>query len=185
MSPFYLLVVLSLVDSIFVGYRAAAGRNPALHKTDYYLKASWLGLALGFLPVVFLGSFLTIALSASADSSALVVQFEDVCWVLVRVYGIFATLVLGALLLWTYPHRKGREISVMLILGPFTLLRPWWIVLGVILGTFASPSALVASGVVLAGLSQLSVELLANWIQERAQVRRMGDWKKTATRTTD
>jgi hypothetical protein len=76
---------------------------------------------------------------------------------------------------WTYPRRHTRELAVVLILGPCTLLRPYWIVGGALwtlAGRELSLAALIASVCAI----QLSIEPLLNAWQARAQRLRMQAW---------
>ena len=43
MTHLALLLGLCLTDAMFAGFRAAAGRNPRIHKLDYTIVSCWSG----------------------------------------------------------------------------------------------------------------------------------------------
>lgn len=179
MTNLGLLLAMSLTDSIFSGYRAGAGRNPLLHKVDYTLLSFWSGLLLG------LGGALVAAGGALAylywqkcsgkPVLDVIAILNDAALPLVRCYGVFATGVLLVMLFWTYPRRRTRELAVVLILGPCTLIRPFWIAGGAAWASLGVEPALAAL-IVLTAAVQFGVEHLLNRWQRRAQLLRMRQW---------
>lgn len=179
MSSFFWLLLLSLTDAMFAGYRAAAGRNPRLHKVDYYLAAFWTGLFAGWVSaaVVALLVFVLASWQVRGGESwgEVINELHDAASELTVVYGVFATTLLAVMLLWTYPKRQIRELSVVLILGPCTLMRPPWIVVGAAYVGWGQP-AWIASSCLAAALVQLSTGRLLDVLQKRAQLRRLSQW---------
>lgn len=180
MTAFVLLLVLSLTDFLFSGYRAAAGRNALLHKVDYYLKSFWEGFFAGCVGgllvtgcVVGLAA-VEVTVSGASWSYALG-ELERAAARMVWAYGGFATLLLSVMLLWTYPKRQIRELSVVLILGPCTLVRPLWTVGGAVFAAWDGPPWIVA-GCTVAVVVQLGGEVVLNKIQKRRQLRKLRAW---------
>ncbi len=179
MTPFGWLLVLALTDAMFAGYRSAAGRNPRLHKADYYLGAFWMGLFGGAANCLLVGS-IGVGLAAYqvhtgqswADAWQ---QLEAAAGQLVRVYAIFASVLLAVMLLWTYPRRESRELSVVMILGPCTLLRGPWIIIGAGYAALQGPTW-TGAWCLTAAISQLLLEWVLNRLQASAQRRRMAQW---------
>jgi hypothetical protein len=174
-----LLLVLSVTDSIFSGYRAGAGRNPRLNKVDYTLQSLWSGLGLGLGGAAVMGA---VALSCvywqldGAEPLGPVVALLDAAALpLVQWYGAFATVLLLVMLLWTYPRRQTRELSVVLILGPCTLVRPFWILAGALWASLGV-ALWISFLVLLAAAVQLGIEQLLNRWQLGRQLRRMQRW---------
>jgi hypothetical protein len=175
-----LLLGLSLTDAIFSGYRAGAGRNPRLHKLDYTLVSCWVGFFVG-LGAALLGALAALVYVAVSgrvgqpvpDSIA---RLDAAAQRLVFSYGVFASVLLLVVLLWTYPRRRTRELAVVLILGPCTLLRPWWIVGGALWAAQAVDLPLAAL-ITLVVAAQLGVEPVLNLWHARAQSLRMEQWR--------
>lgn len=175
MTYLALLLGLSLTDAIFAGYRAGAGRNPRIHKLDFTIVTCWSGLFAG------LGAALLAALAALAYVFAgsggpsvadAIAQLDAAAQPLVHVYAVFAAVLLSVVLFWTYPRRRTREFAVVLILGPCTLLRPYWIIGGA-LWALAGVELSLAALIALVAVLQLGVEPLLNLWQARAQRLRM------------
>jgi hypothetical protein len=170
---------MSLIDAAFSGYRSGAGRNPRIHKVDYALANGWAGLFAGLgaalLALVAALVYVHSGSRAGQPLAEVVVRLDAAAKPLVHAYGLFATGLLLVILFWTYPRRRTRELAVVLILGPGTLLRPYWIIGGALwalAGETLSMAALIALVVVL----QLGVEPGLNMWQERAQRRRLQRW---------
>ncbi len=176
-----LLLGLSLTDAIFAGYRAGAGRNPRIHKLDYTIVTCWAGLfaGLGTALVAALGA-LAYLWAASAEavsdgghiSASAIAQLDAAAQPLVHAYALFATVLLSVVVFWTYPRRRTRELAVVLILGPCTLLRPYWIVGGA-LWALAGVERPLAALIAFVAALQLGLEPLLNVWQSRGQRRRM------------
>ena len=167
-----LLLALSLTDAVFAGYRAGAGRNPRIHKLDYTIVTCWAGLfaGLGAALLAVLGA-LTYVLAHSEGGRSVkeaIAQLDAAAQPLVHAYAVFATALLSVVLFWTYPRRRTRELAVVLILGPCTLLRPYWVIGGA-LWALAGVELSLAALIALVAALQLSVEPLLNLWQARAQ----------------
>jgi hypothetical protein len=155
---FVLLGLLVLVDGLFCGFRAAAGRNPRIHLWGYYRKSILRG-GMGSLGVIAL--FLAVAAAgASFLGEPLWSELEHAAHAMVRIYGIFATTVLAAIALYLTASFDLAVLASVLVLGPFTLIRPWVIGAGALwVAAQAGPglTALLAlaAGAVMARFEQL------------------------------
>lgn len=180
MTNLGLLMGMSLLDAVFSGYRSAAGRNPRIHKLDYALANCWAGLFAGFggASIATLAALVYVQTGRRAGRplADVVAELDAAAKPLVLAYGLFATGLLLVLVFWTYPRRRTRELAVVLILGPGTLLRPYWIVGGA-LWALAGVDLSLAALIVLVAAVQLGVEPALNVWQARAQRLRMQRWR--------
>ncbi len=156
MTP-WLLAFLVLVDGTLCGFRAAAGRNPRIRLRDYYAASMRRGALVSVLVV---GGFLGVAMAmrshAADDWSALLVAADA----MVLVYGVFATLVLSALALYLVGSFDFAVLSSVLVLGPFTLVRPLVIIGGAVFAAWMSQHLGAAIFCLSAGAVMVSFERL-------------------------
>lgn len=158
MSSAMLLGVLVLVDGTLCGFRAAAGRNPRLFLGTYYAAAMIRGARAALATIaLFLGAALAIR---TVGGDAAWASLLETSARLVLVYGVFATAVLVALGLYLVGTFDLGVLATVLVLGPFTLARPWVIVAGGVwaAATASSPAAAVlalAGAVVMARFERL------------------------------
>jgi hypothetical protein len=153
-----LLAVLAFIDGTLCGFRAAAGRNPRIFTWTYYRAAMGRGAKL---------SAVTLA-AFSAACAALVLLGPEGTWpsmletatVLVRVFGVFATLTLVALGLYLVGNFDFGVLATVLVLGPFTLLRPWTIVLGALYAAATASTNIAAALALAAGAVMWNFERL-------------------------
>jgi hypothetical protein len=171
MNDAVLLGVLVLFDAVFAGFRAAAGRDARLYKVDYYLRSAWLGAIAGALVIAIMSALIAVTLSVASSPSALFDGYLQSARHLLWVYGIYASIVLLAMGMWTYPAPDIRVLASVLVLGPFTLVRPLVIVAGcgfaLALATQFQVRALCAAAIAL----QLSIEPMLNAIAAKSQKR--------------
>lgn len=128
MNPLLLLGVLVFIDGTLCGFRAAAGRNPRIFLWSYYGASMRRGAVFSVATIVlFLGAGLSLwALGGESSWSSLHEAAEK----LVLVYGLFATLVLTSLGLYLSSSFDFGVLASVLVLGPFTLIRPLVILAG-------------------------------------------------------
>lgn len=128
MTALVLLGVLVFIDGTLCGFRAAAGRNPRIFLWGYYGASMRRGAVFSVASIaLFLAAGLAMrALGGEAAWSSLVMAAQQ----LVLVYGVFATLVLAALGLYLVGSFDFGVLASVLVLGPFTLVRPLVILLG-------------------------------------------------------
>jgi len=136
-TPLVLLGVLVFIDGTLCGFRAAAGRNPRIFLWGYYGASMRRGAVFSVATIgVFLGAGLLLrALGGDPAWSSLV----EAAGRLVLVYGVFATLVLGALGLYLMGSFDFGVLASVLVLGPFTLVRPLVILGGAVWVASSAP----------------------------------------------
>ncbi|MCA9630558.1 MAG: hypothetical protein KC766_22965 [Myxococcales bacterium] len=128
--PAALLYAMATLDSGLVGFRVAAGRRLAIHKRGYYLRAMRQSFLLGQLVLAISASIAVLALSTVADTTAAWRLFLLAARNLLFAYAPYSLLVLLALAVYLIPKDDSRAIATVVILGPFTLLRPYVFLLG-------------------------------------------------------
>lgn len=120
-----LLVALALVDSMFCGFRDGAGRYLPIDKRAYHRRAVARGLGAGIVAVLGLGALAAVLILTAPDPaglySAMCTAGERMVWV----YGAYATLVLVALVAYLIPNIDVSVLATVVILGPFTMVRPY------------------------------------------------------------
>lgn len=129
-----LMIAFAVLDLAFVGFRAAAGRNGRIDKRDYFIRAMVSGAAIGVFVSAVLGLVTWIVMTNVAQPYALFAEMVEIGQKMVLVLGAYAALVVGALVVYGFSRHEVRTLSTVAILGPFTLMRPWIVVLAVLLG---------------------------------------------------
>ena len=147
-----LLALLVLVDGAFCGFRSAAGRNPRIYLRPYYLRSMRRGAAFA---AAVIAIFLSIAFLLDPQWSALTAGADR----MLTVYGVYATLTLAALALYVVGPFDLTVLASVLVLGPFTLARPFVIVGGGIYAAWGAPP-LVAGYAMAAAATMVGFERL-------------------------
>ncbi len=135
------LVTLALLDAAFAGFRDAAGRNPLLHKTHYYMLAMLKGALVGSLAVALIAATVGLGLWLTDDLDALWIDYLAAGRRMIAVYGAYGTIAILALFVYAIPRPEISSLVTVLILGPFTLLRPLVILAGALWAAMAAPRA--------------------------------------------
>ncbi|MFT3710456.1 MAG: hypothetical protein QM817_22765 [Archangium sp.] len=150
------LAVLCFIDGTLCGFRAAAGRNPRIFMWHYYRAAFARGakFALAILALFALVSFAAVRVGGDELWTSMLVSATA----MVEVYGVFATLTLIALGLYLVGSFDFGVLASVLVLGPFTLLRPWTIALGAIYGATVATTPFVTGLSLAAGLVMVNFE---------------------------
>lgn len=135
------LTLLVLLDGLLVGFRAAAGTDGRIRKAPLYVGAQALGLAAAA-GVVGLGWALALGLAARDPS--LPAALEAAARPAVSLVAAYASLALAALALYgvtafVWRSIELRTLCTVLVLGPFTLLRPFVALGALALGVAAAP----------------------------------------------
>lgn len=164
-----LLGILVLLDAVFAGFRASAGRNARIYKLDYYLRASWLGFGVGGLAIGIAAAPVAFSLLHATAPERQLSQYLDVARNLLWVFAPYATLVLTAMALWTYPHPRIRTLASVLVLGPLTFLRRPVIVAGLLLALLMASEWTLRLACLFAVCIQLGIEPVLNGIHTRLQ----------------
>jgi hypothetical protein len=163
-----LLCLLALIDATLCGFRAAAGRSGLIDKRAYYQAAMWRGLFFG---LGALALFLTVAgllLLHSRQPEVLWRSFMAVGQRALWIYGPYTILIFFAISLWAMPWIEMRILATVLILGPFTLIRPYVVALGLIVGVSAQvQTEVLILAFVIAGVT-LYQELGLGWRYENS-----------------
>lgn len=151
------LCLLALTDGGLSGFRAAAGRNPAVFKYRYYRTAVLRGVATGLGALVAIGLVLGVGLLAAGDAGEQYRLLVERGRVMLRVYVPFATVVAGAFALYTIRSVDLRSLLSAGIFGPVTLVRPLVIVGGALAAGWNAPLD-IALGALFAAAAILAIE---------------------------
>lgn len=152
------LATLALVDAGFSGFRDAAGRNPRIRKEGYYRRAVRRGLWAGALGCVAVASLVVVLVARAPMPAETFAALSSAAEALVWSLGVFATAVLLALGVWLAAEPDLRALASVIILGPFTLIRPWWIAVSCVWAAASTASAEVAVAALGAAAAQLAIE---------------------------
>jgi hypothetical protein len=153
------LSLLALVDGALMGFRAAAGKSAVLDKRAYYLRAIGVGAVATAAALVFLIAAAAVLLALAPGASVdLAVAGTRATWAL----GAYATVVLVAMSLYALPWSDVRTLATVIVLGPFTLARPWVILAGIAGGALARPEPLVLVMAALVVATLLPLERLVS-----------------------
>jgi hypothetical protein len=148
-----LLGVLAFIDGTLCGFRASAGRNPRIFLWGYYGLSMRRGALFALVAIaLFLSVGLALrALGGEPTWSALLEAAQK----LVLVYSVFAALVVAALGLYLVGSFDLGVLASVLVLGPFTLIRPLVIYAGA-LWAAASSDSLPAAAMSLAAAAVMA-----------------------------
>ena len=143
MTALVLLGTLVFIDGTLCGFRAAAGRNPRIFLWGYYGASMRRGAVCSVLTI---SAFLAAGLCVRAfGGEPAWTSLGEAAEKLVLVYGMFATLVLTSLGLYLSSSFDFGVLASVLVLGPFTLIRPLVIIAGALWA--AATSATVSAAV--------------------------------------
>lgn len=139
------LCLLFALDAALVGYRNAAGRNPRVRKQTFYRHHAIRGLVAG---VVVDAVIVVLVLALGVDP-------QPAARAMLQVFVPYTGAVLLAMLLWFSRSLDLQVLASVLVLGPFTLLRPVVLVAGVAWGWWQTPTVgggILAAVLLMAGL---------------------------------
>lgn len=165
-----LLWLLATVDSAFIGYREAAGRNALIEKGAYFRRALIRGALFGQLAVLIVGVITAIALVTSSDAATLFSKFELVGARMLTVYVPYALIILMTFCVRAVPSVDIRSITSVLIFGPFTFIRPLIVLAGALWGVVATPSAITIAITVLIVSLMLGLEYALSGLRSRGVI---------------
>lgn len=143
------LVLLSLLDAAFAGYRDAAGRNGRIFKDEFFRHGIRRGLRAGWVAVMVCAVWVGLAAAFSDDTARLAAELTAGASAMAAVLSGYAVLVLVAVALWFIAEANVRAVSSIILLGPLTLIRPFLVLLAGVIGA-ASTHSLLAGAVLLA-----------------------------------
>jgi hypothetical protein len=169
----FVLYLLALLDAILCGYRAGAGRCALIYSERFSRRSMWRGfLVVQVVSTICLGVLL-IAVYTSPDRNLLIADLEQSANRMVRVFVVYAALVLANLALRLIPSVDIRSATSVLALGPLTALRPFVMIAGTTYGIWSSklPATKLLGALVLAFM--LGTEWFLNRIHDRIQQREL------------
>lgn len=160
-----LLALLSVTDAAFSGFRVAAGRDARIFKADYYRAAIRRGMGRGLLTTALVGAVIAGAcLCFPSLFTELLVCARAMLWVLLP----YAMLTLMGMGVWAAAEADERTLASVVVLGPFTLIRPWVIAAAAVVGVWKAPGLTAALVTVAACGAQLALE---PWLNSGMQPR--------------
>lgn len=165
-----LLWLLATVDSAFIGYREAAGRNAQIDKRAYYRHALIRGALFGQLAVLIVGLITVIVLVSVRDAGVLFSDLELVGARMLFVYVPYAFILLITFCVRAIPSVDIRSITSVLIFGPFTFIRPIVVVAGAVCGVIAAPGAITIALTVLIVTLMLGLGSIISWLRSRGLI---------------
>ena len=134
-----LLWLLATVDSTFIGYRDAAGRNALIDKRGYFRRAMLRGAVAGQIAVAIVGLAAVGMLATTPQPARLFAAFEQAATRMLIVYVPYALILTITFFIRAIPSVDIRSITSVLVFGPFTLIRPLVVLAGAIWGLLAAP----------------------------------------------
>jgi hypothetical protein len=165
-----LLWLLATVDSAFIGYREAAGRNALIEKGAYFRRALIRGALFGQVAVLMVGVITAIALATASDPGALFSKFETVGARMLTVYVPYAIIILITFCVRAVPSVDIRSITSVLIFGPFTFIRPLIVLAGAVWGVVAAPGAITIAVTLLIVVLMLGLEYVLSGLRSRGMI---------------
>lgn len=165
-----LLWLLATVDSAFIGYREAAGRNALIEKNAYFRRAFVRGALFGQLAVLIVAVITAIALLSSHDAGALLSKLELVGARMLTVYIPYALIILITFCVRAVPSVDIKSITSVLIFGPFTFIRPVIVLAGAVWGVIVAPDAITIVLTVLIVSLMLGLEHALGWLRSRGTI---------------
>jgi hypothetical protein len=165
-----LLWLLATIDSAFIGYREAAGRNALIDKGAYFRRAVIRGALFGQLAVLIVGVITAILLVGSSDARTLFSNLESVGARMLIVYVPYALILLITFCVRAIPSVDIRSITSVLIFGPFTFIRPLVVLVGAVWGVLAAPGAITIALTVLIVTLMLGLGGALSWLRSRGTI---------------
>jgi hypothetical protein len=165
-----LLWLLATVDSAFIGYREAAGRNALIEKGAYFRRALIRGALFGQVAVLIVGVVTVIALATSNDAAVLFSKFELIGARMLTVYVPYALIILITFCIRAVPSVDIRSITSVLIFGPFTFIRPLVVLAGAVWGVLAAPGTITITLTVLIVSLMLGLEYALSGLRSRGVI---------------
>jgi len=165
-----LLWLLATVDSAFIGYREAAGRNALIDKRAYFRHALIRGALFGQLAVLIVGVTTVIVLISVRDAGFLFSDLELIGVRMLMVYVPYAVILLITFCVRAIPSVDIRSITSVLIFGPFTFIRPLVVLVGAVWGVLAAPDAITIALTVLIVTLMLGLGSFLSWLRSRGLI---------------
>ncbi|GAA5164911.1 hypothetical protein GCM10023321_54200 [Pseudonocardia eucalypti] len=144
------LVLLALCDGAFSGFRSGAGRTGLIRQRAWDVRAQLRGLAV--VSVLLLPALGCVVSDLWHGGAARWSMWAGAGTWMLAIYLPYGVMVLLALAAYATLPWRLRFWATAVILGPFTLARPWVAVAGGALAAVVDPRAAVAVGLSLAGV---------------------------------
>lgn len=125
-----LIWTLVTLDTGFVGFRVATGRSGRIDKRAHYRRGVARGLVAGQIAVAIAAAAIAVAVASSTDPTSAWESHLAAGRDLAAVYGPYAAAVLASLAIYAIPNPDISSLATVLVLGPFTAIRPLVIVAG-------------------------------------------------------
>jgi len=164
---FFLLWLLATLDSAFIGYREAAGRNALIEKRGYFRRAMIRGLIAGQIAVAIVGLVALGFLATTSQPAKLVDNFEVVATRMLMIYLPYTAIIILTFFIRAIRSVDIRSITSVLVFGPFTLIRPVVVLAGVIWGLLAAPTRPILFLLVLIVFLMLGMEYVLGRLRAR------------------
>jgi hypothetical protein len=132
------LYLLALFDGLLCGGRVSMGRCALIHKRAYYARALLRGLLGAQLISTMALVALFLANRFSPHQTDLMADLQDAAERMLRVFVPYAAAVVGSLAFRMIPSTDLRSATSVFALGPFTAIRPFVMVAGVLYGIWGS-----------------------------------------------
>ena len=151
-----LIWALATVDAGLVGFRDAAGRNASIAKGGLYRRGVMRGIVLGQVMIILAGTVILVAHLVSPSAAQVWAAHDRAALNMASIYLPYALVVIAALGIYAVSNPDISSLATVLVLGPFTAVRPLVIAAGGILAVArdglgpATPSVMAACLVMLA-----------------------------------
>lgn len=165
----FLLWFLATLDSAFIGYREAAGRNALIKKKAYYRQALIRGALAGQLAVLIVALITIVTLMTARDPLALFFDLQLVGARMLSVYVPYAFIILLTFVVRALPSVDIRSITSVIVFGPFTFIRPVVVLAGAVWGVLAAPSAITIVLAILIVSLMLGLESVLGALRARGE----------------
>jgi hypothetical protein len=152
------LCALALVDAALAGFRASTGRNARIDKRAYYLRAAARGFAGRAVGLGLVALLACSVLGTAADSADRYGDLVRAGTRMLQVLAPFAVLVVLALLAYLLLPMRESTFTMLVGLGPFTLVRPVVVVAATAWSVVGADDWLVWAVAVTAATGVLAVE---------------------------
>jgi hypothetical protein len=159
------MVALAVLDTTLAGFRAAAGRDGRIDKR--YARAMRLGFGAG-VGVAALAGLATAVVALRPGGAEVYADLVRIGLRMLPVFGVFGLMVIAALAVYAASRHEVRTFATVAILGPFTLARPWVIVLATVYGVVGAHSVSAVALTVLASAGVLAAERWLSGVLSKA-----------------
>ena len=151
------LWILAVVDGGFAGFRDAAGRDARIFKQAYYRRAIRRGLRHGLVTASASAALVGLVVGLSPSPSDRIEELTRCGQSVLAVLAAYAILVLLAMGVWAAGEADLRTLASVVILGPFTLIRPYVILAAAAAGAMSAKTALTGATVLIACFLQMAI----------------------------